>query len=137
MRIPDSLLEQWWTLIAEQPVPEGEPMEAKLDARPLHRRARSWGDEAADAAEEHFTRVVRRHEAPEDVPDVALPAGDPVHLPALLVEQMGVASTSRGPAPDPAGRGEAERRPPRRVSTCRAPTSRARFCRSESAVLPV
>src|SRR5690349_12358360 len=30
MRIPDSQLEEWWTLVAEQPVPEGEPMEAKL-----------------------------------------------------------------------------------------------------------
>src|SRR3569623_1301603 len=26
MRIPDSLLEQWWALIAERPVPVGEPM---------------------------------------------------------------------------------------------------------------
>src|SRR5882762_4318127 len=30
MRIPDSQLEEWWTLVAEQPVPKGEPMEAKL-----------------------------------------------------------------------------------------------------------
>jgi tyrosyl-tRNA synthetase len=28
------------------------------------------------------------------VPDVALPAGDPVHLPALLVDGLGVASNS-------------------------------------------
>jgi tyrosyl-tRNA synthetase len=28
------------------------------------------------------------------VPDVPLPEGDPVHLPALLVERMGVGSTS-------------------------------------------
>lgn len=93
MRIPDSLLEQWYTLVAERPVPPGEPMEAKLElARFI--TARSWGEEAARAAEEHFTRVVRRHEAPVDVPEVALPDGDPVHLPALLVEQMGVGSTS-------------------------------------------
>ncbi len=93
MRIPDSLLEQWWTLIAERPVPETEPMEAKLElARFIV--ARSWGEEAAREAEEHFTRVVRRHEAPEDVPEVPLPDGDPVHLPALLAERMGVGSTS-------------------------------------------
>jgi tyrosyl-tRNA synthetase len=93
MRIPDSLLEQWWTLIAERPVPPGEPMEAKLELARLI-AARSWGEDAARAAEEHFTRVVRRHEAPADVPDVTLPAGDPVHLPALLVEGFGVGSTS-------------------------------------------
>src|SRR5207342_3528953 len=57
MRIPDSLLEQWWALIAEQPVPESDPMSAKL-AIARFIVTRSWGDEAAQAAEEHFTRVV-------------------------------------------------------------------------------
>jgi tyrosyl-tRNA synthetase len=93
MRIPDDLLEQWWRLVAEQPVPGGDPMSAKLElARFIVRR--SWGEEAAAAAEDHFTRVVRRHEAPDDVPEVQLPDGDPVHLPALLVDRMGVTSTS-------------------------------------------
>jgi tyrosyl-tRNA synthetase len=93
MRIPDSLLEQWWTLIAERPVPREDPLEAKLElARFIV--TRSWGPEAARAAEDHFTRVVRKGEAPEDVPEVPLPPGDPVHLPALLVEGLGVASTS-------------------------------------------
>jgi tyrosyl-tRNA synthetase len=93
MRIPDSLLKQWWTLIAERPVPAVEPMEAKLElARYIV--ARSWGAEAAREAEEHFTRVVRQHQAPEDVPEIPLPNGDPVHLPALLVGAMGVGSTS-------------------------------------------
>jgi tyrosyl-tRNA synthetase len=93
MRIPDSLLEQWWTLIAERPVPAADPMEAKLElARFIVDR--SWGEDAAKAAEAHFTRVVREGGAPDDVPEVALPAGDPVHLPALLVEGLGLASTS-------------------------------------------
>jgi tyrosyl-tRNA synthetase len=93
MRIPDEQLEEWWRLVAERPVPAGDPMDAKLElARFIVRR--SWGDEAARAAEDHFTRVVRRHEAPDDVPEVALPDGDPVHLPGLLVERLGVPSTS-------------------------------------------
>jgi tyrosyl-tRNA synthetase len=93
MRIPDEQLEEWYRLVAERPVPDGEPMAAKLElARFIV--ARSWGEEAARQAEEHFTRVVRRHEAPEDVREVRLPNGDPVHLPALLVEAMGVPSTS-------------------------------------------
>jgi tyrosyl-tRNA synthetase len=93
MRIPDSLLEQWWNLVAEQPVPDGEPMNAKLElARFVVRR--SWGDDAARAAEEHFTRVVREGGAPAEVPALALPDGDPIHLPSLLVDHMGVSSTS-------------------------------------------
>ncbi len=55
---------------------------------------RSHGEEAARAAEDHFARVVRRNEAPDDLPDVVLPDGDPVHLPALLVASFGVDSTS-------------------------------------------
>jgi tyrosyl-tRNA synthetase len=93
MRIPDSQLEEWYRLVAQRPVPDGDPMSAKLRlARFLV--ARSWGDAAADEAEAHFTRVVRQGEAPEDVPEIALPNGDPVHLPALLVERLGVGSTS-------------------------------------------
>jgi tyrosyl-tRNA synthetase len=83
MRIPDDLLNQWYMLVAERPLPEVEPMDAKLDlARFIVRR--SWDDEAAVRAEEHFTRVVREGGAPDDVPPHRLPGGDPVHLPALL-----------------------------------------------------
>src|SRR5689334_210700 len=93
MRIPDSLLPEWWRLVAERPVPPGDPMEAKLElARFVVRR--SHGDDAARAAEEHFTRVVRRHEAPDDVPEAPLPDGDPLHLPKLLADTGLAATTS-------------------------------------------
>jgi tyrosyl-tRNA synthetase len=93
MRISDDQLPQWYELVMEQPAPEGGPLEAKLElARFIV--ARSWGEEAAKAAEAHFTRVVREGGAPEDVPELPLPDGDPVHLPALLVDGLGVASTS-------------------------------------------
>src|SRR5438552_4539219 len=85
MRIPDTLLPQWWQLVAEAEPPAGEPMEQKL-ALARWIVARSHGVDAAEAGEEHFTRVVRRHEAPADVPELPLPGGDPVHLPALLVD---------------------------------------------------
>jgi tyrosyl-tRNA synthetase len=92
MSIPDKALEQWWTMLADGPHP-GDPMEWKLE---LARRitARWHGEEGARQGEAHFTRVVREGGAPEDVPELALPAGDPVHLPALLVDGLGVASTS-------------------------------------------
>jgi tyrosyl-tRNA synthetase len=93
MRIPDELLEQWWTLVAERPVPAGDAMQAKL-ALARFIVARSWGDEAAREAEDHFTRVVREGRAPDEVPEAPLPDGDPLHLPALLVDQLGLGSTS-------------------------------------------
>ena len=92
MSIPDKALPQWWEMLVGGPHGD-DPMEWKLE---LARRvtARWHGEEGARAGEEHFTRVVRRHEAPEEVPDVPLPEGDPVHLPALLVERFGIGSTS-------------------------------------------
>jgi tyrosyl-tRNA synthetase len=93
MRLPDELLETYYRLVMEQEPPSGEPMQAKLAlARFIVERAH--GAEAANQAEQHFTRVVREGEAPADVPEVELPPGDPVHLPALLVEYFDVGSTS-------------------------------------------
>jgi tyrosyl-tRNA synthetase len=93
MRIPDELLPEWWRLVADREPPAGEPMASKL-ALARWIVARSHGEAAADEAEAHFTRVVRQHEAPEEVEDVQLPPGDPVHLPALLVASFGVVSNS-------------------------------------------
>jgi len=92
MSIPDKALEEWWAMLAAGEHPD-DPMEWKLE---LARRitGRWHGAEGATGGEAHFTRVVRRHEAPADVPDVPLPDGDPVHLPALLVSGLGVGSTS-------------------------------------------
>src|SRR5215213_110640 len=92
MSIPDTALDQWWRLCLDRERPGGDAMESKLAlARGIVELYH--GADAARRAEDHFTRVVREGQAPEDVPDVALPNGDPVHLPALLVE-LGVPSTS-------------------------------------------
>jgi tyrosyl-tRNA synthetase len=92
MRIPDSQLEEWYRLVAERPVPVGDPMEAKLElARFIV--ARSHGEEATRRAEEHFTRVVRQGKDPEEMPEVAVPEGDPVHLPALLSSAFGMSTS--------------------------------------------
>jgi tyrosyl-tRNA synthetase len=92
MRIRDSQLEGWWTLVAEQPVPQGDPMQAKL-ALARWIVARSHGEKAASAAAEHFKRVVQDREIPEDIPEHPLPAGDPVHLPALLADAFGLSTS--------------------------------------------
>jgi tyrosyl-tRNA synthetase len=89
MSIPDSALEQWWRLCLDRDPPGGDPMESKLAlARGIVELYH--GPEAAARAEEHFTRVVREHRPPTDgVPEIQLPAGDPLHLPALLASAFG------------------------------------------------
>jgi len=93
MRIPDMLLDQWYRLVLERDgAPGGEPLDAKLElARSIV--ARAHGEDAAQAAETHFTRVVREGNAPEDVRDVSLPEGDPVHLPGLLADAFGLSTS--------------------------------------------
>jgi tyrosyl-tRNA synthetase len=93
MSIPDKALPQWWELLVEEPEHPADPMEWKLE---LARRitGRWHGEEGALAGEEHFTRVVRRHEAPADVPDLPLDGEDPVHLPKLIADAGFAGSTS-------------------------------------------
>jgi tyrosyl-tRNA synthetase len=95
MRIPDSVLPQWYRLVMESgddPL-AGAPMEAKL-ALARFIVGRSHGEEAAQKAEDHFTRVVREGQAPDEVAEADLPADGTIHLPALLVEHLEVGSTS-------------------------------------------
>jgi tyrosyl-tRNA synthetase len=92
MRISDDLLEDWYRLVVEAPVPPGDPLAAKL-ALARWIVTRSHGEDAAKSAEDHFTRVVREGRAPDDVPEFALPPGDPVHLPALLAAAFGLSTS--------------------------------------------
>jgi tyrosyl-tRNA synthetase len=92
MRIPDGQLEEWYRLVIEQPVPAGDPLNAKL-ALARFIVTRSHGEEAAGTAEAHFTRVVREGRAPDDVPELPLPDGDPVHLPAVLAAAFGLSTS--------------------------------------------
>jgi tyrosyl-tRNA synthetase len=94
MSIPDDAIDQWWRLGIDRDPPATEPMESKLAlARAIVERYHDA--EAAARAEAHFTRVVREGKAPDEVREVALPPGDPVHVPALLAELFEI-STSEG-----------------------------------------
>ena len=89
MSIPDTALPQWWELLAGGGEHPEDPLEWKLE---LARRitARWHGEEGARRGEAHFTQVVRRHEAPDEVPEATFPAGDgTVFLPTLLQEVFG------------------------------------------------
>jgi tyrosyl-tRNA synthetase len=92
MSIPDTALPQWWELLAGGEHP-ADPMEWKLElARRITER---WhGAAGAEAGEAHFTRVVRHHEAPEEIEEVRLASpNEIVHLPALLAEHLGESSS--------------------------------------------
>ena len=93
MRYPDELLPDLYRLLAPaEPAPEGHPAAEK---RRLGRLVadRFHGPRAGERAEAHFNRVVRDRSAPEEVVTVELAPGV-VHLPALLVDHLGVASRS-------------------------------------------
>ena len=104
MSIPDSVIGHYATLATD--LPPAEVAEIERDAAaggPAANRAKRrvaaavvelyHGREAAEAAERRFDTVHRQHEVPDDVPERSLPAGDPVHVPALLVE-LGFARSS-------------------------------------------
>jgi tyrosyl-tRNA synthetase len=90
MSIPDEAMPIYYSLLTHERFdPAEHPNQAK---RRLARTivAQFHGDDAARAAEEHFDRLFKQHEAPEDVPEFPLPESDPVHLPALLRDAFGV-----------------------------------------------
>jgi tyrosyl-tRNA synthetase len=97
MSIPDDVIVQYATLATDLPPPEVAAIERDATAGgPAANRAKRrvaaevvalyHGRAAAVAAEQRFDTVHRQHELPADLPEQALPPGDPVHLPALLVE---------------------------------------------------
>jgi tyrosyl-tRNA synthetase len=89
MSIPDEALSQWWELLVGGGAHPESPLEWKLE---LARRitARWHGEEGAKVGEDHFTRVVRRHETPAEVPEATFAASDGVvYLPAVLQAELG------------------------------------------------
>jgi tyrosyl-tRNA synthetase len=90
MRVPDAQMPDYYALLLDQRVDTSVPaVEAK---RSLARRivARFHGEGAAREAEQRFDRIHVERESPDDVPEADLPAGDPVHLPALIGAEFGL-----------------------------------------------
>ncbi|HEX4717671.1 MAG TPA: tyrosine--tRNA ligase [Thermoleophilaceae bacterium] len=90
MSIPDDAMPLYYSLLTHERFDRDEhPNQAK---RRLARILvdRFHGDGAGEAAEQHFDRLFKQREAPEEMPEFPLPAGDSVHLPALLREAFGV-----------------------------------------------
>jgi tyrosyl-tRNA synthetase len=91
MSIPDAAMATYYELLfAGEPGPSGHP---NVEKRRLGRLVadRFHGAGAGAAAEAAFDRMFKANEAPDDTPVIVIPAGD-VHMPAFLVDHMGVAS---------------------------------------------
>ena len=104
MSIPDGTMMTYFRLLTRHHADELAAMEAALAsgaANPRDLKAqlgreiitRLHGEEAAAAAEEHFDRVFRRHEAAADLQELVLEPGDledgKVFLPAVLERWFG------------------------------------------------
>jgi tyrosyl-tRNA synthetase len=105
MSIPDALVGMYARLCSDLHPGEIETLEADVQAggaaanqakRAVARSVVALYHDAAAAvaAEERFNAVFQRHEVPADAPEFALPDGDPLHVPALLVAAGLAASTS-------------------------------------------
>jgi tyrosyl-tRNA synthetase len=78
----------------ERDVETGGPAANRAKRRVAREVVRLYhGADAAEAAERRFDTVHRQHQVPDDVPERELPPGDPVHVPALLVD-LGIARSS-------------------------------------------
>jgi tyrosyl-tRNA synthetase len=91
MSIPDQLMDDYYSLLLDRPMPEGEPVEQKRElARSLV--STFHGESAAAEAEQLFDAVVRR-EVPDNAPVVQLPDDEEIWI-VDLITRAGFASTN-------------------------------------------
>jgi len=91
MSIPDHLMPDYYSLLLDRPLPEGEPVANKRElARSLVRTFH--GESAVADAEKKFDAVVRR-EVPEDAPVVELPDVEEIWI-VDLITLAGFAATN-------------------------------------------
>lgn len=92
MTIPDATMPDYYSMLLEREPPEGEPLAQKRElARSLVREFH--GAEAIAEAESAFDAVSRR-EAPEEIPEVALPESDGEVWIVDLITSAGFAKTN-------------------------------------------
>jgi tyrosyl-tRNA synthetase len=101
MSIPDKSMLEWFRLAADIDPDEVTRIEAGLDSGELHpgetkrRLARAvtalyWGEAAAEEAERAFDQVFKLGGIPDEIESFALPEEDPVPLPALIRDALGL-----------------------------------------------
>jgi tyrosyl-tRNA synthetase len=100
MSIPDDAMEEYYRLLLDSRSPDGATLEpgslqgssARDAKRRLARELVAWlhSEQAAQEAEQEWDRVFAQHELPQEIEDAALPAGETVHVPALIAEEFGI-----------------------------------------------
>lgn len=104
MSIPDEAMPMWLRLAADFDEDEAATIETDLEAGKLHpgeakrQLARAivglyWGETSAGEAEAQFDQVFKHGGAPDEMPEVDLPADDPVQLPVLIRAVFGLSGS--------------------------------------------
>jgi tyrosyl-tRNA synthetase len=107
MSLPDSMLKRYYQLLSSRSLAEVDEIFTLVETGKLHPKeakarfgmemvARFHDNEAAGKAREHFERVFSQKQAPEELADHTLKAGEKVWLPKLVVDLGFAASTSEG-----------------------------------------
>jgi tyrosyl-tRNA synthetase len=101
MSIPDEAMPEYYRLLLDRrsgreavQAASGEVhgSSARDAKRTLARELVAWlhSEQAAEEAEREWDRVFSRGELPQEIDEAILPAGETVHLPALISEQFGI-----------------------------------------------
>jgi tyrosyl-tRNA synthetase len=101
MSIPDTAMIEWFRLAADLDPAEVDEIEAGLASGALHpgetkrRLARAvtalyWGEDQAQKAESAFDQVFKEGGMPDEIESFALPADDPVMIPGLIRDALGL-----------------------------------------------
>ena len=91
MSDPRRALDDWWRLVVTRSRRRSSRWRRSSRSRAGSSR-RSTGTTAARAAEAHFTRVVRRHETPDDMPEFEVERG---RLPARMLKRASASRRAR------------------------------------------
>src|SRR3954468_4819088 len=93
MRVPDETMGTYYELLLDRPLDSDQPAVESKRALAREIVARYHGEDAAQAAEEHFDRLFVERSVPDEVEEAPLPPDDPVHLPALIRDHFGVSGS--------------------------------------------
>jgi tyrosyl-tRNA synthetase len=93
MRVPDAVMPLYYELLLETPFDPGRPAVELKRALAREIVTRYHGADAATGAEQHFDRLHVDRALPEEIEEAELPAGETIHVPALVGEHFGMSSS--------------------------------------------